>query len=380
MDAGIKISRAISRLIFKYPFFASIVLRLPLKEDISCPTGYIDGTVIAYSPHWINSLTTKEVEFFLCHEALHLALLHHLRRGRRVPARWNLAGDYVINSILKEDGFQLQPKAPYDSRFKKMSTEEVYEELPTPPKIGLGGVINLDPGGCGEVRDYPGADGGKASRDEIFRAEAACLNIINKAARDAKAQGNCPANLDRIIQDIRPGVVNWKEILSVFLTESARSDYTWKFPNPRYMSAGIYLPSPGQKKCGRIVIFIDTSGSINEIEMVSFVSEVHELVTAFDVEIYVVYVDCAVAGVEVITGWDVPLNLHPKGGGGTDYRPGFDWVERKGIEPVCAVYFTDGFCWSFPEKEPDYPVLWAVTVDGAGYNFSAPWGEIQEIA
>ncbi|MBT5421266.1 MAG: hypothetical protein HOK80_10285, partial [Candidatus Cloacimonetes bacterium] len=49
----------------------------------------------------------------------------------------------------------------------------------------------------------------------------------------------------------------------------------------------------------------------------------------------------------------------------------FEYIEKETIQPSCVIYFTDGWCSSFP-KEPDYPTLW-VSTDRA--NFKPPFGE-----
>ena len=69
---------------------------------------------------------------------------------------------------------------------------------------------------------------------------------------------------------------------------------------------------------------------------------------------------------------DVELAL--RGGGGTSFRPVFDWVEEQEIEPRCLVYFTDGYA-DFPEQPHSYPVMWAI-IDSSE---TPPWGEILHI-
>jgi predicted metal-dependent peptidase len=90
--------------------------------------------------------------------------------------------------------------------------------------------------------------------------------------------------------------------------------------------------------------------------------------------IKVLYVDSEFQGEQEIEPDDTFL-LEPKGGGGTDFRPAFKWMEENGIEPTAAIYFTDGCCHSFPE-EPDFPLLWAHT---GGYKFEPPFGEVIDI-
>ena len=105
-----------------------------------------------------------------------------------------------------------------------------------------------------------------------------------------------------------------------------------------------------------------------------FAAELHAVLLIYPgTEIKVIYVDAAVANVEDLSIND--FNLHAKGGGGTDFKPGFEYIEKEGIMPSCALYFTDGYCNSFPE-EPDFPTLWLLT-DKA--NFTPPFGEVIRI-
>ena len=58
-----------------------------------------------------------------------------------------------------------------------------------------------------------------------------------------------------------------------------------------------------------------------------------------------------------------------KGGGGTSFRPVFEWVEKQGLRPEALVYFTDAEG-EFPERAPHYPVIWLVKG-----REPVPWGE-----
>ena len=59
--------------------------------------------------------------------------------------------------------------------------------------------------------------------------------------------------------------------------------------------------------------------------------------------------------------------LDPVGGGGTDHRCIFDWLDRAGLSPACVVCLTD-LDTRFPYTSPAVPVLWAVV----GNNPAAP--------
>jgi len=49
----------------------------------------------------------------------------------------------------------------------------------------------------------------------------------------------------------------------------------------------------------------------------------------------------------------------PEGGGGTSFRPVFDYINDNDLNPKALIYFTDGKCYE-TLTEPDYPVIWAI--------------------
>jgi predicted metal-dependent peptidase len=68
--------------------------------------------------------------------------------------------------------------------------------------------------------------------------------------------------------------------------------------------------------------------------------------------------------------WE-PLTLPAAaaGGGGTDFRPVFAWLDARGLTPAVLLYFTDGLG-EFPAAAPSYPVAWLVKGSAP-----VPWGE-----
>jgi predicted metal-dependent peptidase len=58
-----------------------------------------------------------------------------------------------------------------------------------------------------------------------------------------------------------------------------------------------------------------------------------------------------------------------EGGGGTDFRPPFQYLEDRHIVPDTLVYLTD-MMGPFPREAPHYPVVWCATTKTKG-----PFGE-----
>jgi predicted metal-dependent peptidase len=178
----------------------------------------------------------------------------------------------------------------------------------------------------------------------------------------ARALGRTPGpGFDRAIKDEIFPCVNWRVLLQDFVDRTARTDYCWMHPNPRYITQGVYLPGLYAKATGNMVVAIDTSGSVSDTQLAGFAAEVSAILESHDTCLEVIYADRKVRGRETFTRADLPVTLKPKGGGGTDFRPVFDLVEKEGISPCCLVYLTDLCCDRFPDRSPPYPVLWVNT-------------------
>jgi predicted metal-dependent peptidase len=405
------------------PFFGTLCLRLKLIAG-AVPTMATDGQRIVYDPAFVNSLPPAELEAVLAHEVLHCALGHHCRRGQRDPRLWNEAADLAINPLLVANGFSLPAGALIDPAFDNLSAEEIYARLlqgnsgssggkqtqsqqplgsgcsaaspqqgspcqePRKPSLdnelvpqderraetGGGATPSPRPGGFGEVLDATTEDGQPASEAEKSRQQHEWNIAADQAIRSAKARGHEPASLDRPLSESRETKQDWTTILRDFIAARTPSDYRWNPPNRRYVASGLYLPSVEKAGLGTIAIGVDTSGSIGEHELEQFAGEISAISDEAQPEaIHVIYCDAAVQSSQQF-GPSEPIDLEPRGGGGTDFRPVFEWVEENGIAPVCLIYLTDLCCHSYPAV-PEYPVLWVTDS-----RRTAPFGETVRIS
>lgn len=211
---------------------------------------------------------------------------------------------------------------------------------------------------------------------EKRQAEQLVKVAITQAAQAAKIAGKLPGDLARMVAATITPKVDWRAVLREFVETSSRSDYTWTRPNRRYLSAGFYLPSlDAIDQIGRVVVAVDTSGSVGDDDLRQFAGEISAILDCFDCTVSVFYADTAIRHQEEFTRADLPLRLQAKGGGGTRFRPVFDHLTREGEAPACLIYLTDleGNT-DFPA--PDYPVLWIVP---PGTTARAAFGQVVEM-
>lgn len=198
--------------------------------------------------------------------------------------------------------------------------------------------------------------------EEIARQHEWAI-AAEQALRVAKSCGSEPTGVERSLTESRESQQDWRAILRDFVAATAPKDYRWTPPNRRHIASGLYLPSIERQGVGKIVIAVDTSGSIGRLELEQFAAEISAIAEEVQPDvIHVVYCDAAVQSVQQFGALE-PVLLEPKGGGGTDFRPVFNWVTENGIAPACFIYLTDLYCDSFPDV-PGYPVLWVTDSRG----------------
>lgn len=383
-----RVSAARRALVLDQPFFGVLSLKLELIEDASAATKTLktDGKRLWFNPGYVSTLSKFELVGVIAHEVLHCSNGHVWRREHRDPRAWNEAADLAINPIVLDAGMVLPEGALDGTPYRGMSPEEIYErrrkerqDQNDPQQSGNGNSQDpaaqghQGPGdqqeqdfGCGEFVDCE--DGDETSLKAEWSAS------VLHAAKQAQAMGRLPAGVERLVEEIKNPPQDWRALLRRFVQLNATNDYSWSMPSTKFLCLGLYLPSLRSEQMPPLVVAIDTSGSIDRLVLSQFAREINAIVEEVQPQaVHVLYCDTRVQAAVMFEQGE-PITINPKGGGGTDFRPVFNWIEEQGINPSCLVYLTD-MAGRFPNSEPSYPVLWGDT-EG---RFPPPWGETVQI-
>ena len=418
-ESARRVSDCVTALLRDQPFFGSLALRLPIRPDPARESLASDGREIRYSPGWVANTDADFIKTAIGRVVLACALKHHTRRGEREPERWQQASQLVTHGLLRDAGFKLPPDA---EAWDGISVEQAYDRLPEPqedggqgddgpPSPGDGGSAggpqpdagddatggddddgpgadgqsdapaSCDPSGTGEVMDSPGcgdddAGAGQAPPD-VSAEEQAWDEAMHQALNLAKAQGKAPGAVEETVRDAHRSTLDWRTLLRRYMTDAAKSDYSWSVPNRRFIDSGLYLPSIRSEGMGTLAVIIDTSGSVDSDALAAFWSEIREVAAEIEPErIVVLQVDAAVQDEEHYAPGELPERILVKGRWGTDFRPGFARLDEQGIRPAVCLYFTDMDCDRYPETEPEFDVIWCDYGTAAGLSAEPPpWGE-----
>ena len=367
-------TRAKTAIILDHVFFATLILRLIFIQDDNISTACTNGKEVRYSQEYFNKLNLKEVIAVFAHEILHCVFGHHTRRGNRDPRIWNIACDLAINPLLLEYGFQLPSGCLLDPTLKGMTAEEIYNRIMR-DNNGLGKYkaegVSGDCGGLGTVEDAIGEDGQPAEGAEKNYQETDWKIASAQAANLAAKAGQLPAGMKRSIDYHISPLLPWEEILYRFVDSNSFNDFSWAPPNRKYMNSGIYLPSVRSKELKNITLGCDASGSVRDAELGLIASALEYLQSVYNPKMEVLWFDTKVHDTQVFEQYE-PITLEPKGGGGTDFRAPFKWLEENDVTPNVMIMFTDMECDRYPEQ-PDFPVIW---VTWKKEYHKPPFGEV----
>ena len=243
-----------------------------------------------------------------------------------------------------------------------------------------------DPSGTGEVMDADaraGDDGEPAEAPvDVTAEEQAWDEAMHQALNIARAEGKVPGQVEETIQGAHASTLDWRTLLRRYMTDAASHDYSWSVPNRRFIDSGLYLPSIRSEGIETIAFIVDISSSLPTATLAEFWAELREVAAEIRPEsVVVLQVDTIVQDVAEYAADDLPEEIAIKGRGGTDFRPGFAWLDEQGIQPGVCLYFTDMECSDYPEAEPPFPTIWVDYGDAdSPWRHPAPWGEHISIA
>lgn len=363
-----KIADALTELVLDHTFFGTIALGVQTLLDKETQTAGTDGTRILWGTDFLGKLKQAEVTGVTAHEVLHIALLHAFRKGSRDHLAWNIACDYVINLILKDAGFTLPESALIDEQYRDKTEEEVYEEIRKKVKKSKGQ-------GWGEVSEPKDGQGNPLTQAETDALVREVQVKIANAHAVGKLAGKIPASLDRLLGSSRRPRVEWRELISQYLVDSVKDDWTWRRPSRR-SPRNIVLPSLNDDSTGLVAVTIDLSGSISQDQGEQALAEALSVCQSLRLRLVVGSCDTKHYGFEEYQVGDPFPNL--KGGGGTDFDHASEVLEdyiAEGNEVRVHLFLTDGQTSSWGREV--VPTIWGIHSNTGGIH--PPFGHRVDI-
>lgn len=419
-------SRAINLLLDKNPFYAIFLMNTLKEEEQSSAFPYAavtitggntklllahkhtldipqpDGTVVQGSYGFL-SLPLNEQVGVLMHEVLHLANEHLPMFSD--PESWpdrkllNIACDLEINQsinrfMLPPEGifldsyphFNLPPFAGsvvyYDLLKKEQDIIKQKKEenrcAGLPEDNGLNSsqqaldsqgddpshmVIMPEDGEGNSIDGQQFWDTWKVLNNaKLEEAYKQCVDTIGESKTRGLIPGHLLNNIDKLLTPREP-VTNWRGAFRRFVGNSQK-----RIAKKTRRKDSIRFPGMAAIKYKRtcdILVCLDTSGSVSDLELQNFISELDNIYRRGDVCFDIACCDAAIASVVPYKKGQSFLEI--KGRGGTDFNPAIKLMNEN-PKYSALVYFTDGECYP-PDLTCPQPLLWVFSRPGKYDNF-----------
>ena len=387
-----KIQKAKAKLMLEHPYFGTIASSLKLEENNELLTFLSDGEALRYNSEYLDRLDEAEVEFVMANGAMHAVLKHQDRSSGRTQWLWQTATDYVVNSMLVNNGMQLPEYANYEQKFNGMYAEEVYQMLRDEmmnDSLGMEEQIEqimegddvhnenitmqqdnvASPDASDTMFDKENNDKEEYTSQAPENLSEELKEQFEQMFQKLNRQGTLPQDLQFVIPEYFSHKVDWREFLYGHIAAYAKSTYSFVPPNMKYLYRGIYLPSLSSDLL-RIVIAVDTSGSVDETLLSTFLGEINSIMQSYpNYEVDIITADAKIQSHKVFLPGE-SLEYKISGGGGTDFRPVFEYIDQQINYLTLLLYFTDGKG-TFPKSEPSYDVMWVMPEE-----LDVPFGEV----
>lgn len=386
------------QLLDQHPFWGHLLLKLKL---VMAPDLEALAATDCVGTIWVNPLHTRSLDlaqlgFVLAHELGH-SVFESLPRARgRNPYLWNCATDYAINRLVAgfrrpghhgEALYRLPDgqhpnlghlKVLLDPRFDGLVAEAIYERLVSEATAVVDVIaVHLPCGDVPGVVPHGGLDVhlprdlGEAEREVLRERLAEAV----QAWREQGRRGDVPGGVERLVDAWKSPKVPWRRVLHRYLGEHlVPDDYSLARPNRRWLEQDVLVPGIVPREQRDVIVAVDTSGSMAHDDLVAVGAELRAL-ASIEPNVTLLVGDAVVH--QVVPARELPAflkALHLRGGGGTDHRPVFAWIEQNRRTPDLFVGLTDLHS-RFPDQAPRYPVLWVTP----GAHGPAPWGRVVEL-
>jgi predicted metal-dependent peptidase len=202
------------------------------------------------------------------------------------------------------------------------------------------------------------------SETEVSEDEA--RQIVKTAAKEAteKSQGHTPGHLAEALEALNKAKVRWREVLRNFIGRHVGSRRpTYARRNRKHDTFG--SKGVSHHAAAKVVVIIDTSGSIGGEELKQFFGEIEAI--AYRAQISILQWDHAFQGFTPKYRKGAWKNIQIKGRGGTDMEAPVKWLLEQGIGASAYIMLTDGHC-QWPE-DPKIPMVFCITTDQPEPNF-----------
>ncbi len=345
------------------------------KNEFKFLMGVNAEGVIFYYPEDCSKLTEVTLCGVVAHELMHTVLRHVVRTPRRLDVNIaNIAQDLIVNwhctqmrfrlpkvvegtenkggLVPSEDGLAVFDVMVGDDGSKVtvriddiphktwlMIYHEIMDQLTQGDGNGGSGKYYVQ----GRFDHHDFQESPKSSKPGDPGSEQYWKFKIAEAWQYTKQKGTKSGHMMGLIADLMEPKMDWRSILRNLVSSGIGDITSWRKPKRGAICRDIYLPNTYSEEV-KVVCAIDTSGSVSDECLRTFVSETVSILKLYPkVELDVLVCDCQLKAYSYTErDLDEIERLPIHGRGGTSHKPVVDWVLEHRPDTRILICFTDG--------------------------------------
>ncbi len=174
--------------------------------------------------------------------------------------------------------------------------------------------------------------------------------------------------------------IDWKNVLKRYIAMTPYLYRKTKMRLDRRQPERFDIPGRVSNREVRLVVAIDTSGSVGEEDLEHIFAEIFEILKTTKFDLTIIECDAEIQSVYKAKRLE-DVNLNVNGRGGTTYEPVIDYINSsKEYRDAVLVFFTDGMGDSKINRPMVNRCLWVLTDPEMELSVSEPYGDVISIA
>lgn len=391
-------------------FYGLIMMDIDVGIDYN-QNGLLDVKIktkpmtLTYNPFYIQEYTLNELIGSTIDEIMKIVYLHpasfsNLNPGKDpkvhddLEAASSVASTELVMNDMRLEGTNNRIRINEDVYTKADLEEEIAEDTRNrklQPSQGLeyyykvastyrknqphagGGGSNMDMPGNSDTHQWEDCDSEETSEEIKSMIKNAYDNL------NAQARGLLPSSLvQHIDQLFKEPEIDWHKELRHYLGIIPAGHRPTPLRLNRKQPDRFDLCGRLTDKTARLVVAIDTSGSMSATDIEYCMNEVFDIIKCSKTKVTIIECDAAIGRIyEAKKPSDIKPNV--SGRGGTSFVPVIEYLNSHKFKDAVLIYFTDGYGDYEIPKPRTYRNLWVVLRDAKCLSLKEPYGRVTSL-
>lgn len=372
-------------------FLMNVSFEFDRNSNLAISTVVEDFNVILkINPILFSEYKLKEMIYLICHEIEQLISGHIAEKQRLAESgseelidNFDIATATEVNEKLDNISEETDNAwlSPPEKRWTAKSIEEKFNLKDVLPLESHEYYYDLISDSEADITEKS-LKNSENIQSESGDVETTISNFIEASVdmMSDNQRGLLPDSVHQIINaKNKKAILAWKKLLKNYIGTITANKRKTRTRLNRRQPERYDLSGTMENKVLKIVVAIDTSGSVNDEQIAQIFTEIFSIVSGHKHEITVIECDAEIQRVYRVRKRK-DLQKSVKGRGGTAFTPVIEYInENRYFRDALLIYFTDGFGEDWIPVPKTYRNLWVILGKAKNLSLENAYGRVVEM-